>query len=188
MAAVIGEALEGLAEGEEAKEGTESKGFSQDSQESAESAGVDIAKIVSAGLSIFSSIYGLLSAIQQGKEQTQDLIDKRHAAGLLLPTEDRKTLVVTNVIPAYWAASNIKNLLRRGKLPYGWSVVVAANQGFEKDIAAFLGKEKITTLAEERDAQLKRNLVAARIQHSVADAEKTFRLKEAIRHLQGSVL
>ena len=37
-------------------------------------------------------------------------------------------------MPAYYSTSNIKSLLRRGIMPFGWSSEMAVEQGFGEEI------------------------------------------------------
>lgn len=188
MAAAIAELAAGAAEGGEAAEAEEAqgskKGFKPDSKENALSQGVDPSKILMGALSLAAAILSLVVTIKKGKEERQDIKDRRYAAGLLTSKESRDKLIVDGIIPAYYSSSNIRSLLKRGTLPYGWSEIVASSQGFAPEVQAWLLRQRRTSVQKQRDEDLKRKLTAARIKaaadKSSLDA-KTQALAEKIR-------
>jgi hypothetical protein len=184
MAAALAEIAEGAAE-----EGAESKsGFTEDSEESASSQGVEISKLLSGGLSLASTILGLVSSISKGTEETTDIVNRRLASGLVTARESRKALVNRGKIPAYYAASNIRRLLSDGTLPYGWSATVASSQGFAPDVRAFLLRQRRSQVAATRDALLKRALIGARLKAAAAKSNLEARTRAVVDRLKQSVI
>lgn len=183
MAAVIAELAEGAVEG-----GEEQKGFKSDSSESAQSEGVNPAKIAEGALSVAGSIMGLVVAIKKGKEQTADIRERRLAAGLTTPRENRKSLLLQGAIPPYYAPSHIKKLIKEGIMPFGWNPVVASSQGFAGEVQAFLIRQHRSNIATRRDADLKRRLTAQRIQASADDSDREARTAAVISRIRQSIV
>ena len=66
-------------------------------------------------------------------ENTKD----RYRAGIVFQgRENRDQLIRENRIPAYYSTSNIKSLLRRGIMPFGWNSEMAVEQGFGQEVFA----------------------------------------------------
>ena len=88
------------------------------------------------------AIYGLINDIydvyrtdkkldRQGAQNTTD----RYKIGIVFKgKENRDDLIKRNKIPAYYSTSNIKSLLRRGIMPFGWNSEMAVEQGFGQEI------------------------------------------------------
>ena len=86
-------------------------------------------------VSIINDIYGnYRNAKRIGLRRTQN--EKiRHRVGIVFRgVEDRDQLVRSNRMPAYYSTSNIKDLLRRGIMPFGWNSTMAIEQGFGHEI------------------------------------------------------
>ena len=61
----------------------------------------------------------------------------RYRAGIVFRgRENRDQLVRSNQMPAYYSTSNIKSLLRRGIMPFGWNSEMAVEQGFGQEVFA----------------------------------------------------
>ena len=78
----------------------------------------------------------------------EDLKDRYRAGIVFIGQENRDQLVRSNRMPAYYSTSNIKSLLRRGIMPFGWNSEMAIEQGFGKEI--FAQEQKAVT---ERNSQ-----------------------------------
>lgn len=187
MAAAVAVAAEeaGAAEGAEAAEG--SKGMTPDSAANAQSGGVDPAKMIEAGLSVASSVMDLVTTIKRGGEERDDIKLRRYQSGLITPKEDRTELIDAGKIPPYYAASNIKRLLVRGILPYGWSEVVAAMQGFANEVNDYLLRLRRATVAAERQEATRRALVNAGIKASAKQIERDAKTKRIVDMISNSV-
>ena len=60
----------------------------------------------------------------------EDLKDRYRAGIVFIGQENRDKMVRENRMPAYYSTSNIKSLLRRGIMPFGWNSEMAIEQGF----------------------------------------------------------
>ena len=66
----------------------------------------------------------------------ESLKDRYRAGIVFIGQENRDKLVRENRMPAYYSTSNIKSLLRRGIMPFGWNSEMAIEQGFGKEVMA----------------------------------------------------
>ena len=66
----------------------------------------------------------------------EDLKDRYRAGIVFIGQENRDNLVRSNRMPAYYSTSNIKSLLRRGIMPFGWNSEMAIEQGFGQEVFA----------------------------------------------------
>ena len=74
---------------------------------------------------------------KQLKRNSQEDLKDRYRAGIVfIGQENRDQLVRQNRMPAYYSTSNIKSLLRRGIMPFGWNSEMAIEQGFAKEVFA----------------------------------------------------
>ena len=78
----------------------------------------------------------------------ESLKDRYRAGIVFMGQENRDKLVRENKMPAYYSTSNIKSLLRRGIMPFGWNSEMAIEQGFGKEIMAQEQKAVITKNAK----------------------------------------
>ena len=78
----------------------------------------------------------------------ESLKDRYRAGIVFIGQENRDKLVRENRMPAYYSTSNIKSLLRRGIMPFGWNSEMAIEQGFGKEIMAQEQKSVITKNAK----------------------------------------
>jgi hypothetical protein len=187
MAVVAAEAIGELAEGAEGEEAGE-KGFSEDSESNAKQQGVDPVAIIQGALGIASSVLSLVTAIKKGKEQAEDIKDRRYAAGVLTKDENRNSLVNKGLVPAYYAVSNIIKLINTGVMPYGWNPIVASSQGFASEVQAFLLRQRRSNVAAARDADLKRKLTAARIQAAADKSNRDAKTQLVVNKIKSSVI
>jgi hypothetical protein len=157
MAALAGLALESGA----------LEGFAADSEASAAGGGVNPGAILAAGLGLASSVLSLVSSINKGNENLDDIKSKRLAAGLVARKEKRQELLDKGEIPAYYAESNIRRLLLDDTLPFGWSLNTLIGQGFADAVAFQQGRHRTRKLAREgaesfdrqRETQKSKNLL-----------------------------
>ena len=121
--------------------------------------------IVREATQVYSTIYNNYQEDKRLKRNARENRKDRYRAGIVFRgQEDRDQLVRSNKIPAYYSTSNIKSLLRRGIMPYGWNSEMAVEQGFGKEI--FAQEQKAVTernsnklLKRERDkTELRKSL------------------------------
>ena len=93
---------------------------------------------------------------KQGVENTVD----RHRVGIVFQgQENRDQLVRSNKIPAYYSTSNIRALLRKGIMPFGWNSEMAVEQGFGEEMKTLTEKRSNEFLRREKEkAHLKSSL------------------------------
>lgn len=152
--------LEGILKGG----GKKQAGFIQDSAGAAKAGGVTITKFISGGLNLASSALNLANTRKKGKEEAQDIKERRFAAGLLTKNENRRNLLNEGQLAAYWAPSNIRSLLSRGILPFSWEETTAVGQGFGPEVAAFLLRQRRGAVAAERTEKAKLGLVSRKVE------------------------
>ena len=71
------------------------------------------------------------------KLNARESLKDRYRAGIVfIGQENRDKLVRENKMPAYYSTSNIKSLLRRGIMPFGWNSEMAIEQGFGHEVMA----------------------------------------------------
>ena len=74
---------------------------------------------------------------KQLKLNSRESLKDRYRAGIVfIGQENRDKLVRENRMPAYYSTSNIKSLLRRGIMPFGWNSEMAIEQGFGHEVMA----------------------------------------------------
>ena len=83
------------------------------------------------------TIYNNYRQDKQLKTNSRENLKDRYRAGIVfIGKENRDQLVRSNKMPAYYSTNNIKSLLRRGIMPFGWNSEMAIEQGFGKEIYA----------------------------------------------------
>lgn len=118
--------------------------FRTDSASNASGQGLDVKNVLS-GFKAVGSIIGTgteavnfwTNSLRNTESQDNadaEVVRKRRAVGLVLDRENRRALLLQRLIPQYYSAGNIKRLIKRSTLPFGWSVAMAINQGFANDI------------------------------------------------------
>ena len=120
-------------------------------------------------VSIINDIYGnYRNAKRIGLRRTEK--EKiRHRVGIVFKgREDRDQLVRENEIPAYYSTSNIKDLLRRGIMPYGWNSTMAIEQGFGHEI--YVQEIKAESDRKSKDF-LKREKEKEKLKNSLGELE-----------------
>ena len=98
----------------------------------------------------------------------ESLKDRYRAGIVFMGQENRDQLVRENRIPAYYSTSNIKSLLRRGIMPFGWNSEMAIEQGFGKEI-----------MAQEQKAVISRNA-----KHILEEQREKLELRKSLGELK----
>ena len=112
---------------------------------------------------------------KQGVENTVD----RHRVGIVFQgQESRDQLVRSNKMPAYYT-SNIRKLLRKGIMPFGWNSEMAVEQGFEQEV--YMQEMKNLTAKRSKDF-LRRETEKTKLRNSLGDL-KNLRDKFKMRKL-----
>ena len=98
----------------------------------------------------------------------EDLKDRYRAGIVFIGQENRDKLVRENRMPAYYSTSNIKSLLRRGIMPFGWNSEMAIEQGFGQEV--FTQEQKAVT---DRNSEhlLKREKDKIKLRKSLGELE-----------------
>ena len=93
--------------------------------------GTDVNSIITT----IGNVYGMYRNSKKiGQKREENTKDRYRAGIVFIGQENRDYLVRNNKMPAYYSTSNIKSLLRRGIMPFGWSSEMAVEQGFGKEI------------------------------------------------------
>ena len=88
-------------------------------------------------ISTISNVYSTYRANKKLNQQSSENTKDRYRAGIVFRgKENRDQLVRENRMPAYYSTSNIKSLLRRGIMPFGWNSEMAVEQGFGQEVFA----------------------------------------------------
>ena len=146
-------------------EGGESEFLKQDSKENATSGGVngdEVAKFIGSAVSLALAINDLVRNIKDNKIEDKEQLRYRYSVGILYPGENRDAIVKQGKVSPYYSSSSIRDLLRKEKLPYGWSETATVEQGFGKEVSLALYKNKnrrklqriITVLNNERNIKI----------------------------------
>ena len=94
-------------------------------------------------VSVVDNIYGTYrNAKRLGLRKYENDKSRRRVGIVFRGQENRDQLVRENKMPAYYSTSNIKDLLRKGIMPYGWNSEMAVEQGFGEEIFAREMKKK----------------------------------------------
>ena len=84
-----------------------------------------------------NAVYNGYRESKKYKNAIKDNADARRRVGIVfIGKENRDQLIRSNKMPAYYSTSNIKSLLRRGIMPFGWNTEMAVEQGFGKEVFA----------------------------------------------------
>ena len=121
---------------------------------------------------ILDTISGIYNTYRENRKLKIDSIEDRkdrYRAGIVFRgKENRDQLVRENRIPAYYSTTNIKSLLRRGIMPFGWSSTMAIEQGFGKEIFA---QEQKLVIERKTDHLLRREKDKNRLRKSLGELE-----------------
>ena len=99
---------------------------------------------------LISDTYNNYRQDKELKKNARENLKDRYRAGIVfIGQENRDQLVRQNKMPAYYSSSNIKALLRRGIMPFGWNSEMAIEQGFGKEIFAREQKAETDRRSEE---------------------------------------
>ena len=97
-----------------------------------------------------ASTYNNYRKDKQLNINSRENLKDRYRAGIVFQgQESRDQLVRSNQMPAYYSTSNIKSLLRRGIMPFGWNSEMAIEQGFGQEVFAQEQKAVTTRNSEE---------------------------------------
>ena len=69
-------------------------------------------------------------------------------------------------MPAYYSTSNIKSLLRKGIMPFGWNSEMAVEQGFGQEVFA---QEQKAVSKRKSEEFLQREKDKARLKRTIGD-------------------
>ena len=95
----------------------------------------EVGKGIGSVISVINDAYEIYRTNKKLGKQERDNTLNRYRAGIVFQDkENRDQLVTENLIPAYYSSSNIKYLIRRGILPFGWNKDMAVEQGFGKEV------------------------------------------------------
>jgi len=182
MAAVL------AAEATEASEAGEAEEvFEQDSKENAGSQGVNyegFAKVIGLGM----SIKDLIRNEQKGAEEEEDRRIRRYALGIVYPSESRDDLTAKGLIPAYFSKSNIRDLIKKSKLPYGWSVETTVNQGFGNEIRSMLFRKSPKNDSDELLGRIRRERELRRAIQGSENIQKKLRLNKFLENSAANIM
>lgn len=122
-----------------------------DTEEAARTNGVNITDVIQSigggSKNIIGDIIDMSNMDKSFRNKISDLYRKRRLVGIVYDNESRDRMVEAGEIPAYYSKSNIIKLISEGKIPYGWSLQVLANQGFGEYVSLEkLKKQKIKQL------------------------------------------
>ena len=98
----------------------------------------------------------------------EDLKDRYRAGIVFVGQENRDQLVRQNRIPAYYSTSNIKSLLRRGIMPFGWNSEMAIEQGFGQEV--FAQEQKAVTVRNSEEV-VKREKDKIKLRRSLGELQ-----------------
>ena len=142
VAAIAAEEVVGSEAFAEFGEGEISDAKSAFEKDSGESAALSteqvegILKVAQSLLNLGLSINDLVREEAQSKQETKDRTEDRYRTGVLFPKESRFKLIKDGKIPSYFSTINIKQLLNKNILPFGWDEETAVLQGFAPEIRA----------------------------------------------------
>lgn len=190
MAAVLAiEGAEAVTEGTEvAESGQAQSAFKMDSEENAQSQGVDfssLGKIAGETVGLVVKILDFVRSERKTKEEDEERKKQRYSAGIVYsPEENRELLIRQGKIPAYYSTSNIRGLLNDNLLPRGWSTEVAVNQGFFNEIRAGEFRAKNKKAAEDILAQYDTRRKIRQQAATVEALDRRLRLNRALQSLK----
>ena len=106
---------------------------------------------------------------KQLKINSSENLKDRYRAGIVFRgQENRDQLIRSNKMPAYYSTSNIKSLLRRGIMPFGWNSEMAIEQGFGQEIFA---REQKAVIERNSNKFLKREKNKIELRKSLGELE-----------------
>ncbi len=182
MAAVL--ALE-ATEATEAGEAEE--GFEQDSKENAASQGANfegLGKLIELGM----SVKDLIRNERKGSEEEEARRIRRYALGIVYPSESREDLTTKGLIPAYFAKSNIRDLIKNSKLPYGWSIETTVNQGFGNEIRSMLFRKSLRSDSDELLGRIRRERELRRAIQGSQNIQRKLRLSKFLENSAANIM
>ena len=119
------------------KQDTKPKGFNFGKLYNADFIVSKVGGIAQGIVSTIDTVYNNYRSDKQLKINRAENTKDRYRAGIVFQgRENRDQLVRENRIPAYYSTSNIKSLLRRGIMPFGWNSEMAVEQGFGQEVFA----------------------------------------------------
>jgi len=182
-------ALLEAAESTEAVEAEESAGdeFTEDSRANAESKGVNFegfGKIIGLGL----AIHDLIRTEGKLAQETADRKMQRYMMGIVYPSESRDDLVSKGLIPSYFAKSEIRKLIRDMKLPHGWSIETAVNQGFGKEINSMRFRKTLESQSSDLVSRLQRERELRRAFEGSVNIRRKLRLNRFLETSKARVM
>ena len=136
----------------------------------------EVGKGVSSVINIINDAYNIYRANKKVGKENKDNILNRHRAGIVFQNKENRTqLVREGLIPAYYSKSNIKNLISKGILPFGWNKEMAIEQGFGEDV--FIHEMKSKT-SETSKMFLQNEIRQRKLKNSVGELQN---LKERLK-------
>ena len=114
-----------------------------------------------------ANTYNNYRSDKQLKINSRENLKDRYRAGIVFQgRENRDQLVRSNQMPAYYSTSNIKSLLRRGIMPFGWNSEMAVEQGFGQEVFA---QEQKAVSKRKSEEFLQREKDKARLKRTIGD-------------------
>ena len=114
----------------------------------------------------------------------ESLKDRYRAGIVFMGQENRDKLVRENKMPAYYSTSNIKSLLRRGIMPFGWNSEMAIEQGFGKEIMAQEQKSVITKNAKHILQQQREKMELRKSLGELKNLRDRFKTRKILEYYQ----
>ena len=135
----------------------------------ADYAGTKSSQLTGAIFGIINDIYDIYRTDKQLDKQEAENRNDRYKIGIVFNgRESRDDLIKKNKIPAYYSTSNIKSLLRKGIMPFGWNSEMAVEQGFGKEIYIQELKKKSD---EKSQDFLHRAKIRSHLKSTIGDVE-----------------
>lgn len=178
------EASEAAEAGEFEEAGDE---FKEDSKANAESKGVNfegIGKVIGLGL----AINDLVRNEAKGVQEASDRKIHRYMMGIVYPSESRDDLVSKGLMPSYFSKSEIKELIKKMKLPHGWSIETAVNQGFGKEIHSMRFRKNLESQSSDLISRLRRERELRRALEGYGNIRRKLRLNRFLETSDARVM
>ena len=120
---------------------------------------------------------------KQLKLNSRESLKDRYRAGIVfIGQENRDKLVRENRMPAYYSTSNIKSLLRRGIMPFGWNSEMAIEQGFGKEVMAQEQKSVTTKNAKHLLQQQREKMELRRSLGELKNLRDKFKTRKILEY------
>ena len=120
---------------------------------------------------------------KQLKLNSRENLKDRYRAGIVfIGQENRDQLVRENRMPAYYSTSNIKSLLRRGIMPFGWNSEMAIEQGFGKEIMAQEQKSVTTRNAKHLVQQQREKMELRKSLGELKNLRERFKTRKILEY------